>query len=128
MEAFQGLERMFASIDHGINVPVIVGWAINPAVMGAALWIFRHDRGIRWWIVAALCLQVVTVATTITVNVPLNNAIVAAGDPTGVAATEVREAFREEWWRTWNLVRTWTSVGTFACMTWALVRHARTSG
>ena len=128
VEAFQGLERMFGSLEHGINVPVLLGWAINPVVMAAALWAFRRDPGIRWWIVAALCLQAVTMVTTVSVNVPLNNALVAAGDPTGMAATEVREAFREDWWRAWNLVRTWTSVGTFACVTWALVRNARTRG
>ena len=57
------------------------------------------------------------------VNVPLNNEIKAAGDPDMIDAAQVRADFREDRWRAWNLVRSTTAVGTFACVSWALFLH-----
>ena len=61
-------------------------------------------------------------------DVPLNDALKAAGDPdhsSDLAA--VRTQFNEPRWTTWNLVRTVTSTAAFALLTWALVVHGRST-
>ena len=122
VEAFQGLERMFGSFDHGYNWPVLLGFAGGFLVTIAAIVLHRR-RPIVKWLVAALVLYVATVAVTGAVNVPLNDEITAAGDAAGIDAARVRADFREDRWRAWNLVRTATSLGAFACLCWALFLH-----
>jgi uncharacterized membrane protein len=123
VEAFQGLERMFGSFDYGYNWTVLVGWVGGPLAIVVAVILTRSHRPIVRWLVAALALSVATVVITMAVNVPLNDEIKAAGDPDMIDAAQVRADFREERWRTWNLVRCTTAVGTFACVTWALFLH-----
>jgi uncharacterized membrane protein len=124
--AFQGLERMFGTFEYGVNWPVIVGYLGGPAVMVAAIALHRRCRPLRTWLGAALGLTFATIAITQLVNVPLNDAITAAGDPSVAEAAPVRTEFREDWWRAWNLARSATAMGAFACLSWALFLHGRT--
>ena len=81
------------------------------------------------WIVVALVLYLVAFGITIAVNVPLNDALKAAGDPdtiTDLAA--VRSRFDEARWAAWNLVRTITTTVAFATLCWALVTAGRSGG
>lgn len=89
--------------------------------------VMNRSRPIVWWIVAALVLSIATVVITSAFNVPLNNDIKDAGDPDMIAAAQVRADFRETWWRGWNLVRCATSLGAFACLSWALFIHGKQS-
>lgn len=123
--AFQGLERMFGTSQFGINWPVIFGYLCGPMVMAVAIVMHRKSGPMRGWLLAALVLTLATIAITQIFNVPLNDAITAAGDPTVTDAAQVRADFREDWWRAWNLARSVTAVGAFACMSWALVVHGR---
>jgi len=127
VEAFQGLERMFGTFEFGINWPVIFGYLCGPVVMAVAIALHRKSRPMRRWLLASLVLTLATIAITQIFNVPLNDAITAAGDPTVTDAAQVRADFRERWWRAWNLARSATAVGAFACLTWALFVHARTT-
>jgi uncharacterized membrane protein len=69
------------------------------------------------------------VVITMAVNVPLNDAIKAAGDPDRIGdLAAVRERFDETRWAAWNLVRVATSVAAFGCLAWALVVHGRSLG
>jgi uncharacterized membrane protein len=71
-------------------------------------------------------LYVVAFVITIGVNVPLNDAIKAAGDPDRIAdLAGVRARFNETKWTSWHLVRTVTTLGAFGCLTWALVLFGR---
>ncbi|MPZ53924.1 MAG: DUF1772 domain-containing protein [Acidimicrobiia bacterium] len=124
--AFQGLERMFGSFDYGMNWPVLVGFFGGPVLAFVAI-ILNRRRPIVWWLVGALVLSIATVVVTLTFNVPLNNALTAAGDPDAIDVTQVRADFREDWWRTWNLVRSVTSFFAFGCLAWALVLRSRSS-
>jgi uncharacterized membrane protein len=66
------------------------------------------------------------VVVTVAINVPLNDAIKAAGDPDRIHdLAAVRERFDESRWAAWNLVRVFTATGAFACLTWALVLYGR---
>jgi uncharacterized membrane protein len=73
-------------------------------------------------VLAALALYLVAFVITLAINVPLNDALKAAGaaDP---AAT--RADFHEARWAAFNLVRTLTSAGAFGCLAWALVVYGR---
>jgi uncharacterized membrane protein len=127
VEAFQGLERMFGTFEFGINWPVILGYLCGPVVMAVAMALHRKSGPILKWLLAAFVLTIATIAITQIFSVPLNDAITAAGDPTGTGAAQVRADFREDWWRTWNLARSATAVGAFACLSWALFLHGRTT-
>jgi uncharacterized membrane protein len=76
-------------------------------------------------IAAAFGLYLVAVIITIAVNVPLNDAIKAAGDPARIDVAQVRAQFNEARWAAWNLVRVATSVPAFGLLAWALVLCGR---
>ena len=76
------------------------------------------------WIAAAFGLYLVAVIITVAVNVPLNDAIKAAGDPARIAdLAAVRRRFAEARWSAWNLVRTLTSTVAFGCLIAAAMMH-----
>jgi uncharacterized membrane protein len=77
------------------------------------------------WIAAAFGLYLVAVIITIAVNVPLNDALKAAGDPARIDVAQVRAQFNEARWTVWNLVRAATSVPAFGLLAWALVLCGR---
>ena len=58
------------------------------------------------------------------VNVPLNDALRAAGDPARIGdLAQVRQHFNEARWSAWNLVRTVTSTAAFGCLIGAAMMH-----
>jgi uncharacterized membrane protein len=60
------------------------------------------------------------------VNVPLNDAIKAAGDPERITDLRaVRSRFNEARWNRWNLMRAVLSTAAFGCLIWALVQHGQ---
>ena len=58
--------------------------------------------------------------STFRINVPLNNALDAAGDTSD--ATSVRERFEAPWVR-WNTVRAVLATGALGCLIEALILH-----
>ena len=88
-------------------------------------------------IAAAFGLYLVAVIITIAVNVPLNDALKAAGDPAHIdvaqaaqaaqvaQVAQVRAQFNEARWAAANLVRVATSVPAFGLLAWALVLCGR---
>ena len=77
------------------------------------------------WIATAFGLYLVAVVITVAVNVPLNDAIKAAGDPAHIDVAQARARFHEARWAAWNLVRVATSVPAFGLLAWALVLFGR---
>ena len=65
------------------------------------------------------------VVVTIAINVPLNDEIKAAGDPSRIDVAAVRERFHEVRWVSWNIFRAVASTVAFGCLAWALVLHGR---
>lgn len=125
-------DRTFVSAFQSIDKAIINPWFMISSFAGAltctlAATFTQLGRPAFPWIAAALALYLVAFVITIAVNVPLNNAIKAAGLPgraTDLAA--IRAAFDEAGWRAWNLVRVLVSTAAFAGLTWALVVHGRT--
>jgi uncharacterized membrane protein len=123
--AFQAMDRAI------LNVWFMAGGFLGALVFtaaAAALMLGGDGHGVLGWVVAALALYLVVVVITMTVNVPLNNAIKAAGHPDEIAdLAAVRARFGEARWSRWNLVRTVLCTSAFGLLTWALVEFGRTA-
>jgi uncharacterized membrane protein len=120
--AFQAIDR---AIINPLFIPVFFG-ALILAAAAAALSIGEERRDVLPWAVAALVLYLPVVVFTLRVNVPLNDAIKAAGDPDRIDLPAVRRDFDESRWRRWNLFRTLASTAAFGCLAWALVEYGGT--
>jgi uncharacterized membrane protein len=109
----------FQAIDRAILNPwFMVAFFGAPVLAAAGAVLTWGDGGaLRIWLLVAAALLVAGVIMTVTINVPLNDAIKAAGDPDRIAdLAAVRGAFDESRWATWNLVRTVTTVAAFGIL------------
>ena len=94
--------------------------------LAAALHLGGDGRPVLAWVAVALVLYLAVVVATLAVNVPLNDAIKAAGDPDRIAdLAAVRERFNEARWVRWNLARAVATTAAFGCLAWALVLYGR---
>lgn len=128
-------DQTFVSVMQKIN-EAIQNAAFGATFFGAFLLpgaaaILQYRLGARTaarWILAALALYVVALAITMGVNVPLNDMLAAAGDPsqaTDLAA--VRTNFEGVWGAT-NVARTVACTLALACLGRALSLHGRGQG
>jgi uncharacterized membrane protein len=122
-------DRTFVGAFQAIDRAIINPWFL-PVFMGALL-VTALAAGLHLgedtfpWILAALLLYLVTVVITMRVNVPLNDAIKAAGDPDQIDLATVRARFDESRWARWNVVRAVMSTVALGCLAWALVEFGR---
>src|SRR4051812_18196240 len=122
-------DRTFVAAFQSMDRAIINPWFMLTAFLGAlaftvAAVALNVGRDALPWVALALGLYVVAVIITFAVNVPLNDAIKAAGSAHPSAA---RAHFHEARWAAFNLVRTLLSAGAFVSLTWALVVHGRTT-
>ena len=119
----------FQQIDTAIVGPFLLVFFIGALVFTAlagALNFGADERSTLPWICGALVLQLAVLVITFAINVPLNNEIKAAGDPSEIAdLAAVRERFNEAKWIGWNLFRVVASTVAFGCLAWSLVLHGR---
>jgi uncharacterized membrane protein len=128
-------DRTFVAAFQAMDRAIINPWfmanffgALVLTGLAAALHLDPDRRAVLPWTAAAFALYLAAVVITIAVNVPLNDAIKAAGHPDRAGdLASVRERFSETRWAAWNLVRTVTSTAAFGCLTWALVTYGRQS-
>ena len=124
-------DRTFVAAFQSIDRAIINPWFMASAFAGALVLVLAAaltSLGTRpfAWIAVAAALYLVAVVVTITVNVPLNDAIKAAGTPERIAdLAAVRRNFDESRWAAWNLVRVLTSTTAFGLLAWALVLTGR---
>jgi uncharacterized membrane protein len=124
--------RTFVVAMQQINVAIVNPWFLVTflgapvlTIVAAALHLRADGRAALPWIAAALVLYGVAFVVTIAFNIPLNNALDAAGAPDQITdVAQVRDHFEATWVR-WNVVRTVASTGAFACLAWALVVSGR---
>ena len=122
-------DRTFVSAFQSIDKAIMNPWFMITGFVGALIFtliatVTQFGRPAFLWIAIALVLYAIVFVITMAVNVPLNDALNAAGlpdDPAELAA--IRKAFDEAKWRAWNLVRVIAGVVAFASLTWALVVH-----
>lgn len=118
--------RTFVDAMQQINVAIVNPWfmltflgAPALAALAAALH-FSRGGTTMMLTVAGLVLALATVVITGALNVPLNDALAAAGDPDRITdLAGVRAAFTDAWLR-WNGVRTLTSTAALGCLAWAV--------
>jgi uncharacterized membrane protein len=112
----------FQEMDRAIMNPWFIGGCFMGALLltaAAAACAFRTDAFV--WVAVALGLYLVAFVMTLTVNVPLNDALKAAGDPSRIDAAAARAAFHETRWVVSNVIRTALATGAFGLLAWALV-------
>jgi uncharacterized membrane protein len=119
----------FQQIDTAIVGPFLPVFFIAPlgfAAGAAAVHLGIADRATLVLIGIALVLHVAIVVVTIAVNVPLNDAIKAAGDPSAITdLAAVRARFDEGRWVRWNGVRAAAATLAFGAVAWALTLSER---
>ncbi len=120
--AFQAIDRAIINVWF---IPVFLGALILTAA-AVALSLGEERRDVLPWAVAAFVLYLPVVVFTLRVNVPLNDAIKAAGDPDRIDLAAVRRDFDESTWRRWNVFRALASTAAFGCLAWALVEYGGT--
>jgi uncharacterized membrane protein len=119
--AFQEIDR---AIINPIFMLTFLGALVTTGVVALLYW--RDGGSVRPWVVAAFVLYLAVFVITIAVHVPLNDDIKAAGDPDRIGdLAAVRDAFHENRWVAWNVVRTVLNTVAFGCLAWALVLHGR---
>ena len=121
--------RVYIEVMQNIN-DVIQNPVFFASFVGALLftavsaWQLRGTSS-RRWVLAALVVYVVAFALTSAVNVPLNDDLAGAGDPTKIAdPAAVREKF-EDAWVAWNIVRATLCTVAFILLARALVLLGR---
>jgi uncharacterized membrane protein len=122
----------FQAIDRAIINPVWLGGGFFGVLVLTAMAAYLHldapSRPVLPWIVAAFVLHTVVVAVTVAVNVPLNDAIKAAGDPENIDVAATRAAFSEARWVAWNGIRVALDVAALLTLCVALLVHGRVHG
>jgi uncharacterized membrane protein len=117
----------FQAVDRALYNPWFMGSFFGALLLTAAAAFLNPGRRMLPWILVALVLYLAVVVITLAINVPLNDALRAAGDPdriTDLAA--VRERFNEGRWLAWNLFRTFATTAAFGFLCWALVARGQT--
>lgn len=126
-------DRTFVAAFQALDGAIINPWFMltfmgGPVLLGIAAALHWRQRGVLVWVLIALVLTLVGFAVTVGVNVPLNDALKAAGNPDRIAdLAEVRRRFDEDTWVTFNLVRTITATVAFFSLCVALIRSGRMS-
>ncbi|MEV6215860.1 anthrone oxygenase family protein [Nocardia sp. NPDC051833] len=105
-------DRTLIDVMQKINVVIINPWfmlgflgTVGFTALAAALSLGKEHRTTLIWLGVALALNVIAFAVTSGLNVPLNDALAAAGDPSAIADTAAVRADFEAAWVRWNIVR-----------------------
>jgi uncharacterized membrane protein len=124
-------DRTFVGAFQAIDTAIINPWFM-PMFFGALVFtaiaaaLHLGEGSVLPWTVAAVVLYLITFVLTIRVNVPLNDAIKAAGKPDEIPdLAGVRQRFDEDRWASANLVRAVTTTVALGCLAWALVEYGR---
>ena len=116
-------DRTFVDVMQRLNVAILNGWFLfcflGGLVFGLVALVLTWRTPALPWVGLGLGLYAVSLLITFVVNVPLNNALMAAGSPATADVGAVRAAF-EARWVTWNIVRGLASTAGFACLCWSL--------
>ncbi|GAA5097991.1 DUF1772 domain-containing protein [Nocardia iowensis] len=105
-------DRTMIDVMQKINVVIInpvfmIGFlgTVGFSILAAALHLGKDQRSTLIWIGIALAINVIAFAVTSGLNVPLNNQLAAAGDPSRIADLAAVRADFEAVWVRWNIVR-----------------------
>lgn len=127
-----GDDRTIVAAMQQMNVAIYNPWFMVTfvgapllAASASVLSLGGANRPVLLWAVLGFVFAAITVLITAAVNVPLLNALDAAGDPDQIAdLAGVRAAFEAVWTR-WNTVRAVTSTLGVGALALALLAHGR---
>lgn len=108
--AMQGINR---AIVNPVFLAVFLGAPVLALVAAVSATGAGGVPAVAAW--AAFALVAAVFVVTVALNIPLNNALEAAGPVEGTAAEAARRAFEAPWVR-WNAVRTVLSAAGAACL------------
>ncbi|WP_026922193.1 anthrone oxygenase family protein [Glycomyces arizonensis] len=114
--AFQAMDR---AIVRPPFVSVFTGALLLTAAAGL-LHLGAEHRAALLWTAAAFVLYLLSFVFTVRVNIPLNDALKAAGDPDRIDVAAARERFDEARWGRWHNIRTVLCTVALACLIVAL--------
>jgi uncharacterized membrane protein len=121
----------FQALDRAIINPIFMACFFGALVLtglGAGLQIDVDNHSVLPWAAVAFVLYLAAVIITLAVNVPLNDAIKAAGNPDRVDdLAAVRSRFSEAKWAAWNVVRALVSTAAFGCLAGSLLEYGALS-
>ena len=118
-------DRTFVHAMQQINVAIVnpvfmLSFLGAPALAGLAIAVAGPSA--RPWVIAGAVLALGTVVITFAGNIPLNDALDAAGPVAQITDPAAVRADFEGLWVKLNVARTLTSVGALGCLIWAAVR------
>lgn len=113
-----------ATVRNAAFAPAFFGSLVLTIAAAVVAVVSSHSA--RGWIVAAAVLYAAAFLVTLTLNVPLNEQLAAAGPADQIRDLgAVRAAFEGPWIR-WNLLRTGLTIGSLTALSIALLRRCRT--
>lgn len=114
---------VFVEVMRRINRVILNGWfalcfggTLVLTALAAVLYAISGPAAVLIPVVVGLVLYAAQLTITVSLNVPLNNALDVATEP-----EPARRAFEEKWVR-WNHVRTLSCTGAFGSLCWALTQ------
>ena len=111
----------FQAVDRAILNPLFLGLGfLGSLVLTLVAGLLSLGEDALAWIAIAFVLNLITVIITIAINVPLNDALKAAGDPDTIDVTAARTTFNEARWSSYNLIRSVLSTVAFGLLAWSL--------
>ena len=118
-------DRTFVHAMQQMNVAIVnpvflLSFLGAPVLAGAAIW--AGGPAARPWAIAGAALALGTIVITFAGNIPLNDALDAAGPVSRITDLAAVRADFEGLWVKLNVARTLTSVGAMACLVWAAFR------
>jgi uncharacterized membrane protein len=118
------------NINKAIENPVFFATFIGGPALAVWAYVTERRRGtpaVARWVLGGVVLGGVCLLVTAAFNIPLNEELERAGDPSTIAnIAKVRDDF-ETPWVIWNIVRTVAVAGAFGCLARALHLRARSS-
>ena len=111
------MQQMNVAIVNPVFIATFLG---APLLAGAAAVVAAPQA--RPWAIAATVLAVGTLVITFAGNIPLNDALDAAGPVDRIKDLAAVRADFESLWVRLNLARTLTSTGALGCLVWAALR------
>lgn len=121
VEAMQQINR---AILNPVFAASFLG-ALVLTILAALLHQRMGQRQTTHWIVAAAVLYGITFLLTMAANVPLNEALNRAGNPSHISnLATVRQRFEVSWVR-WNMIRAVLSTAALGCLGQALLLHGQ---
>ena len=118
------------NINKAIENPVFFATFLGGPALAVWAYVAERRRGrpvVARWLLAGVVLSGVCLLVTAAFNIPLNNALEQAGDPSRIAdIAQVRDDF-ETPWVIWNVVRTAAVVGAFGSLARAMQLRGRLS-